>query len=81
MTDEKEVENIPIKRNNQAEFYSLVAAYRAAYTGSDKTEAKKETDAIWTQLNDDYIIGLFCFVPLLIIRDTYLFVCLFIFCH
>ena len=80
MTDEKkEVENTPMKRNNQAEFYSIVAAYRAA--GSDKTEAKKEADAIWTQLNDDYIIGLFCFVLLLIIRDTYLLVCLFICCY
>ena len=64
-----------MKQNNQAEFYFLVTAYRAAYTGSDKTEAKKEAEAIWTQLNDDYIIGLFCFVLLLIIRDTYLFGC------
>ena len=65
-----------MKRNNHAEFYYLVAAYRAGYTDSDKTEAKKEAEAIWTQLKDDYILGLFCFVLLLIIRDTY---CLFVF--
>ena len=49
MTDKKkEVEDTSMKRNNQEEFYSLAAAYRAAYTGSDKTEAKKDADAIWT---------------------------------
>ena len=42
-----------MKQNNQAEFYFLVTAYRAAYTGSDKTEANKAADAIWTQLKDD----------------------------
>ena len=46
----------------QAEFYSIVAAYPAPYTGYDKQEAKKEAEAIWTRLKDDYIMGLFCFV-------------------
>ena len=69
-----------MKRNNQTEFYSLVAAYRAAYTRSDKTEAKNEAEAIWTKLQDDYIMDLFCFVLLTIICDTYLFVFCLFFC-
>ena len=57
MTNEKkEVKDTPMKRNDQAEF--LVAAYRAAYTDSDKTEAKKDAEAIWTQLKDGFV--LFC---------------------
>ena len=47
MKDEKqEVEDTPMKRSNQVESYSLVVAYHGAYTGLDKTEAKKEAEAM-----------------------------------
>ena len=50
-----------MKRNNQTDF-TLAAAYRADYTDYDQQEAKKYAEAIWTRSEDDYTIGLFCFV-------------------
>ena len=63
MADEKkEMKDTPMKRNSQTQFYSLVAAYRAAYTGYDQQEAKKDAEALWTKVKDDYTMCLFCFV-------------------
>ena len=43
MDDEKqEMEDTKMKRDDQTEFYSLMAAYRAAYTGYDQQEAKMD---------------------------------------
>ena len=62
MADEKkEMEDTPMKRNSRTEFYSLVAAYRAADTGYDQQEAKKDAEALWRKLKDDYTMSLFCF--------------------
>ena len=49
-------------RNNQTEFYSLVAPYRAVYPVYQPQDAKKQAEAICTKLKDDYIMGMFCFM-------------------
>ena len=62
MADEKKgMDDTEMERNNQSEFYSLVKAYREAYPAykNKPAEAKKKAQALWTQLKDDYIMGLF----------------------
>ena len=49
-------------RNNQTEFYSIITPYHAAYTGYQPQDAKKQAEAVWTKLKDDYIMGMFCFM-------------------
>ena len=49
-------------RNNQTELYSIVAAYRAAYTEYQPQDAKKQAEAMLTKLKNDYILCMFCFM-------------------